>query len=138
MTTTRVALGIALLTAAVAAWSGEPKLPRAEPVGRLETVATFDGPMPTGVTVSRKGRIFVNFPRWGDPVEFTVAEVKDGKVLPYPDAAINRLDRDHPRDSLVSVQSVVVDPDDRLWLLDTGSTEFGPTIPGGPKLIGID
>ena len=38
----------------------------------------------------------------------------------------------------MSVQSVVVDPDDRLWLLDTGSTEFGPTLPGGPKLVGVD
>lgn len=35
-------------------------------------------------------------------------------------------------------QSVVVDPDDRLWLLDTGSTEFGPTLPDSPKLIGVD
>ncbi len=31
-----------------------------------------------------------------------------------------------------------MDPDDRLWLLDTGSLEFGPTLPGGPKLVGID
>src|SRR5207248_1407823 len=40
--------------------------------------------------------------------------------------------------TLVSVQSVVVDPADRLWLLDTGSVEFGPIIPGGAKLVGVD
>src|SRR4051812_32695604 len=33
------------------------------PRGRLEVVHTFDeGPMPTGVSVSHTGRIFVNFP----------------------------------------------------------------------------
>jgi hypothetical protein len=30
-----------------------------------------DGPMPSGVAVSETERIFVNFPRWFDPVEFT-------------------------------------------------------------------
>ena len=47
-----------------------------ETVGELEVAALFRGPMPTGVAVSKQNRLFVNFPRWGDPVEFTVAEVK--------------------------------------------------------------
>ncbi len=131
-------LGLTLAAAALLAAADDRSLPTAEPVGKLEVVATFDGPMPTGVTVSRSGRVFVNFPRWGDPVEFTVAELKGGKPVAYPDAAFNRLDKGRPADYLVSVQSVVVDPDDRLWLLDTGSLEFGPTLPGGPKLVGID
>lgn len=42
------------------------KTPTVQPIGTLETVAQFDGPMPTGVTVSHQGRIFVNFPKWGD------------------------------------------------------------------------
>jgi sugar lactone lactonase YvrE len=108
------------------------------PAGEIETVATFDGPMPTGVTISHSGRIFVCFPRWGDPVDFTVAEVKDGRPAAYPDEAINRTEEGQPADRLVSVQSVVVDPRDRLWLVDTGSIEFGPTSPGCPKLVGVD
>ncbi len=40
--------------------SDEPA--RDRPMGRLGEVATFEGPMPTGVTVSRSGRIFVNDP----------------------------------------------------------------------------
>jgi sugar lactone lactonase YvrE len=109
-------------------------------IGKLEIVATFDGPMPTGVTVANDGRIFVNFPKWGDRVEYTVAEVKAGKTLPYPDADINHyLLDDTQSDKLVSVQSVVVDPTGtRLWILDTGSIQFGPVKPGGPKLVGID
>ena len=38
----------------------------------------------------------------------------------------------------VSVQSVVVDPQDRLWILDTGSINMQPVKPGGPKLVCYD
>ena len=106
--------------------------------GRIETVATFDGPMPTGVAVSHSGRIFVCFPKWGDKVDFTVAEVKQGRAGAFPDEAINRPEEGQAADRLISVQSVVVDPMDRLWIVDTGSIEFGPTSPGGPKLVGVD
>ena len=107
-------------------------------VGQLESVATFNGAMLTGVTVSRGGRIFVNFPKWGDQVDYTVAEVKDGQTVPYPDAAFNKPGSDADAGALVSVQSVVVDPNDRLWVLDTGSPMFKPTAHGGPKLVGVD
>jgi len=33
---------------------------------------------------------------------------------------------------------VIVDPARRLWLLDTGSIEFGETLPRGPKLVCVD
>jgi sugar lactone lactonase YvrE len=36
------------------------------------------------------------------------------------------------------VQSVVVDPIDRLWILDTGSPMFQLTEYGGPKLVCVD
>src|SRR5271165_232137 len=115
-------------------------LAREHVIGQLEIVATFSGPMPTGVTVSNNGRIFANFPRWGDNVEYTVAEVKDGKTLPYPNADINRYaESGDPSGKLVSVQSVVVDPTGkRLWILDTASIAFGPVKPGGPKLVAVD
>ncbi|MEW6249521.1 MAG: L-dopachrome tautomerase-related protein [Planctomycetota bacterium] len=113
-------------------------LPRAECAGDLEAVTTFHGPMPTGVTVSRSGRIFVNFPRWGDQVDFTVAELKRGQPQPYPDARTNQLDEARGANCFVSVQSVVIDPNDRLWVLDTGRPEHHKPRPGGPKLVGID
>jgi sugar lactone lactonase YvrE len=95
--------------------------------------------MPTGVTVSHKGRIFVNFPKWGDNVQYSVAEVlKDGSTIAYPDMELNRTDENDQASALVSVQSVVVDPSDRLWILDTGSPLFQPTKHGGPKLICVD
>lgn len=115
------------------------ELPADEPMGALEPVAYFDGAMPTGVTISQKqGRIFVNFPRWGDDVPFTVAEIRDGKAIAYPDEAINQTDQNDQAAALVSVQSVVIDPADRLWILDTGSPMFQPIIYGGPKLVCVD
>jgi len=105
---------------------------------RVETVADFNGAMPTGVTVSRAGRIFVNYPHWGDQVPFTVAEIKNGKAYAHPNAKINRINKADPGACLYSVQSVVVDPKDRLWALDTGSVKLGPNVPRGPKMVCMD
>ncbi|HJT85180.1 MAG TPA: L-dopachrome tautomerase-related protein [Nitrososphaeraceae archaeon] len=116
----------------------EHEIPNSEPIGILEPVAYFNEAMPTGVTVSHKGRIFVNFPKWGDNVLFTVAELKNGKAIAYPDETFNQTDPDDHAKALVSVQSVVVDPADRLWILDTGSPLFKPTKYGGPKMICVD
>ena len=77
-----------------------PTLPVARTAGALEVVATFSESMPTGVTVASGGRIFVNYPRWGDPVPFTVAEVRNGRAAAYPDADVNRLDPNRPRDTV--------------------------------------
>jgi sugar lactone lactonase YvrE len=113
------------------------ELPKEETVGSLELVYKFDqGPMPTGVAVSRCGRIFVNFPRWpGSPAEkATVAEIRDEKVLPFPEDWNTPTGNDD-ENALVSVQSVVVDPADRLWILDTGRPGTDLAQRGGPKLV---
>ena len=104
-----------------------------------QTVHEFYGPMVTGVTVSKTGRVFVNFPRWGDQVTAAVAEIKNGKEVPYPSAAWNRLpDKGLGVDRFMCVQSVVVDPKDRLWVLDAAAVNLQDTLPGAPKLVCID
>ncbi len=117
---------------------GPVDIPTARSIGTLEVVALFSGSMPTGVTVSRRGRVFVNYPRWGDQVPFTVAEIVSGVEVPFPDAATNE---ERPGDEarrFVSVQSVVVDSLDRLWVLDTGNPKMEGVIVGAPKLVAID
>src|ERR1700709_1756667 len=115
------------------------QLPGPRTFGDVETVFAFPRQMPTGGAVSDDGRIFVCYPRWGDDVRFTVAELRDGEEVPYPDAALNAFDDgDDAAGSLVSVQSGVADPAGRLWLLDTGSIEMQPTVAGGPKLVRVD
>lgn len=116
-----------------------PGLPAIAHFGDLQPVAALDGPMPTGVAVSRSGRIFVTFPRWGDPVPFTLAEVDRGRAKPYPDMATNALPQTtHLSQRFVSMDGIVVDARDRLWALDTGSLERQPPLPGGAKLVAIE
>ncbi|MFE9445645.1 hypothetical protein ACFYO2_43490 [Streptomyces sp. NPDC006602] len=112
----------ASLAAAQLAGPAHATSPTAGPTaGQYTVVARFWGSMPTGVTVSRHGRIFVNFPRWGDDVPFTVAELRHGKPVAYPNAEVNREDASDLAGHFQSVQSIVVDPADRLWILDTGN-----------------
>ena len=106
--------------------------------GRLESVFSFYGAMPTGVTISEKGRIFVNFPKWGDDVKFTVAEIKGNKLVPYPDLKTNQVDNKNPQDCFISVQSVVADGRGTLWVLDTAAPNFSEPVPGGAKLVAVD
>jgi sugar lactone lactonase YvrE len=118
--------------------TSEETLPEPRTFGETEVVFRFRDQMPTGVAVADDGRTFVCYPRWGDDVRFTVAELRDRQEVPYPSPELNTGGEASPEDHLVSVQSVVVDPRGRLWLLDTGSIEMQPVIPGGPKLVCVD
>lgn len=96
----------------------------------------------TGIAVSGKGRIFVNFPRWDKDPLYSVAEVLPGGVLrPYPDSNWNRWgvdERKQPGSHFICVQSVFVDARDRLWVLDAASPGFKGVVPGGAKLLEIN
>ncbi|TXN22457.1 L-dopachrome tautomerase-related protein [Methylobacterium sp. WL9] len=125
-------LGTALLSPAAAE----------APSGTLTKVASFEHQV-TGVTVARDGRIFVNFPRWTDDAPVSVAEVKDGKVTPFPDAEWNgwrnaKKDAVDPKNHFVCVQSVVADGQDRLWVVDAAAPAMAATVKDGPKLVAID
>jgi sugar lactone lactonase YvrE len=98
---------------------------------------TFTAPCRPAYQCRTRG-VFINFPKWGDDVQFTVAELRDGVPVAYRDQATNDTNPADPVAALVSVQSIVVDPADRLWILDTGSPLFQPTVYGGPKLVCVD
>jgi sugar lactone lactonase YvrE len=109
----------------------------------LQQAAQFEHQV-TGVTVSERGRIFVNFPRWTEDAPVSVAEVmKDGSVRPYPDARWNawrnvRRDELDPAEHWVCVQSVVADGRDSVWVVDPAAPAVDGLVPGGPKLVRID
>ena len=113
-------------------------LPKVKYFGDLEQVFAFNGPMPTGVTVSEEGRIFVNFPKWGDDVKFTVAEIVKNKLVPYPNMKVNKENYNNPSENFISVQSVVADGRGTLFVLDTASPMFSKPIKGGAKLVAVD
>ena len=107
----------------------------------LTSVFQTDDFQITGVSVSKTGRLFVNFPRWSDRYLNAVAEVtSDGKMQPYPDKEWNRWDRkpETAATHFVCVQSVVVDDSDSLWVVDAAAPMLTAVIPGGAKLVEIE
>ena len=102
----------------------------------MASIAAFSTEQVTGVTVSRGGRVFVNFPDWSDAHSISVAEIVDGKPRPYPNGEWNSPGT--PKDHFVCVQSVYVDESDSLWVLDPAAPKMKETVSGGPKLVKID
>ncbi len=94
----------------------------------------------TGVAVSTEGRIFVSYPRWSDNVPFSVGELMpDGEVKPFPDKGWNAWVAGlSPKEHLICVQSVYIDGDNSLWILDAANPKFEGVIKDGPKLLKID
>lgn len=111
----------------------------AAPKARLEVVAEHDRRF-TGVAITPGGAVFVNFPRWSDDVPISVARFDaSGKPQPFPDAEWNgwkpgdRVDK-----AWVCVQSVRVDGQGRLWVLDPGNPKFEGVVKSAAKLVRFD
>ena len=112
-----------------------------EPIGALELVVAAAAPTtPTGLVLSRSGRMFLFMPRFDEKTVFTVGELfPDGRVVPFPDEALNRPDPARAADTLFHVPNGVIDRDDRLWLLDAGlMASSGEPVPNAAKLVCID
>jgi len=128
-----------LSSAAVALPRALPSAPVSQAAGKLEVVHRFYGHMPIGVTVNSQGRMFVSYPNWEDDVPFSIAEIKGGREVPYPNRAINTRDLSKPDTTFIGVQGLLVDARDRLWVLDTGTRNLGPFLDQrAVKLVGID
>src|SRR6188472_146441 len=103
----------------------------------LQEVASFADQQVTGVGVSTKsGRVFVNFPYWSDQHSMSVAEIVNGQPKPFPNDEWNKPGA--AASHFVCVQSVVVDDQDNLWVLDPAAPKMQEIVKGGPKLVKID
>jgi sugar lactone lactonase YvrE len=113
--------------------------PKAEAEATLIEVASSNR-LWTGVAVSKQGRIFVTYPRWSADIPFSVGEISEsGQIVPFPNKVWNAWDASSaPADHFICVQSVYVDSDDFLWVLDPASAYMGGVIPGGAKLLKVD
>jgi len=94
----------------------------------------------TGVAVSHEDRIFANTPRWRPDVPRSVVEVlPNGTYKPFPDAEWNVYnDSVDVATHFVCVQSVYVDDENFLWVLDPANPLFRGAIVGGAKLVKFD
>lgn len=116
-----------LLLPALAALSGCSATPDAASGPAAPRIVAESDLQWTGVAVDRSGRLFVNYPNWSARYVQAVAEIIDlpsgARVEnPYPDGRWNVWTEGQTawRDSFVAVQSVHVDRQNRLWVLDTG------------------
>ena len=105
----------------------------AAPEGPFEIVARFDGPGPSGIAVTG-GRVFVGFPRHAvNHRGATLAELKNGRLLPYPDAATAMPSDRPPATRLMSIHGMTTDAKGRLWAIDDGKLAGEPLAPGAAK-----
>lgn len=105
----------------------------------IENVINFKGQQVTGVTVSNKGRVFANFPRWRVNVKNSVVEVfNNGTAKAFPNEAWNswKLGQAFSDQVFVAVQSVVAF-ENILYVLDTRNPLFKGVI-DAPKIFAFD
>lgn len=103
----------------------------------LVKVAEFKGTQVTGVTVTDKGRIFANFPRWRRDLPYSVVEVMtDGTPVPYPNKEWNKWRGKPEKNKFTCVQSVIA-YGDSLFVLDPASPQMEGVV-GEAKLYEFD
>jgi sugar lactone lactonase YvrE len=108
--------------------------------GSLELVYSDSMYELTGVAVSKTGRMFTNYPLWNRPHKYDVAEITSTtQNRPYPDLPANSWN--NGEDGLskwVCVQSVYVDDEDKLWVVDPASPFMKGVYQHSYKLVKFD
>jgi len=92
----------------------------------------------TGIAVSKRNRVFVCFPRWGNAVPVSAGELlPDGSVTPFPDKKWNEWIQGSKvtGNEFICVQSVYCDQTGTLWILDPAAPRFHGPVTDGPKLV---
>ena len=106
---------------------------------KLETVFTDSIYQFTGVAVANNNRLFVNYPYWLDKHQYSVVEVKQGKAVPYPNAAWNSFKKgEDGQNKFVCVQAVYTDDQNYLWIVDAAGIGLGPVYQRSNKVIKIN
>ncbi|MBM7116213.1 L-dopachrome tautomerase-related protein [Archangium primigenium] len=94
-----------------------------------------------GVALAEDGRVFVAGPRWTGTRGPALAHLDaDGKPHAFPDEAWNAwTPGGDAQRAFVNINAIHREPDDSLWVIDTGSPDFGGApLPGGAKVVRIE
>lgn len=95
-----------------------------------------------GVTTSSEGRIFVNFPRIEGDKGMRIGEIlKNGKIIPYPDENWNNWEVGADvNEKFVRTNSLRIESDGFLWIVDTGTPSMGqnPRPGNAVKLVAVN
>jgi sugar lactone lactonase YvrE len=116
-----------------------PPPPKEERASNLEQVFGDQQYQLTGVAISAKGRLFVNYPIWSPVHKYCVVEVVDGQAKPYPSEEMNSWKPgDDGLKKFVSVQAVYIDDQDKLYIVDPANPSFGGVYKESDKVVRID
>jgi sugar lactone lactonase YvrE len=91
----------------------------------LEIVAEI-AEAPGNIAVSKTGRIFITLHPEAKPEFAKVVEIKDGKMIPFPDL-------ESQKDVYHSPQGIRIDSQNRLWTIDHGDNGIH-----GARLVAVD
>lgn len=106
---------------------------------QLEEVFADSSFQLTGVAVSADSRVFTNYPYWLDAHAFSVAEIKNGIAIPYPDKEWNSFKKgEDGHNKFVCVQSVVADDKGYLWVVDAAGIGLGQVYQQSNKVVKIN
>jgi sugar lactone lactonase YvrE len=136
----RLLLWLPLAVLPLAVQATDASDPAVVPAGSVEVVARFSDPGPSGIVVMPDGRIFVGFPRHAqNHKDATLAELVDGKRVPFPSAAMSMPSNLPLAQRLISVHGMTSDSRGDLWVIDDGKRAGIDGIPdGAAKVVGFD
>jgi sugar lactone lactonase YvrE len=110
-------------------------------VAQLVSIRSSEKMPWNAVVVDSRNRVIVSSPRWTGSVGPAVAIAGEhGELTPFPDASWNdwKPGSDASR-CFVSVNAIHADANGDLWIVDTGSPDFGGSpIENGAKIVRID
>ncbi len=113
----------------------------AQPAAPALAVAAESTEMIWNAIAVDRGRIFVAGPRWTGSKGPALALIgEQGDPQPYPDAQWNSWQPGAATaGAFVNINAIHLDRKGSLWVVDTGSPDFGgDPLPGGAKLVKID
>lgn len=92
----------------------------------------------SGVAISKEGRLFVSYPLWSTTYKNALVEVVNGAKTPYPNQTMNSwVQGDSGMNQFVDVQSITIDANDNLWVVDAASPYEMGVYQNSQKLIEI-
>ncbi|OJH36542.1 L-dopachrome tautomerase-related protein [Cystobacter ferrugineus] len=107
----------------------------------LVVAAESDGMIWNGVALSDEGKVFVAGPRWTGSTGPALGVLDaQGQPRAYPDERWNGWQPGQDASqSFVNINAIHKGPEDSLWVIDTGSPDFGGApLPGGAKVVRIN
>ncbi|QPH40834.1 L-dopachrome tautomerase-related protein [Pedobacter endophyticus] len=103
---------------------------------KLELVFSDDTYQLTGLAKEPSGKLWINYPRWSEIYRYAVVTAEGNTVTPYPNAEMNNWQSGQDgTNKWVCVQSVYIDDNGGLWILDPAAPMMKTIQGNGARLV---